>query len=434
MRIAYLTAGAAGMYCGSCLHDNTLAAALLERGEEVLLVPTYTPLRTDEPSVAGRRVFVGGVNAYLQQVFPLFRKTPRWFDRLLDNATFLQFATNGAGSVDPIKLGPLTVSMLQGEAGNQRKAIQQLADWLAQEVQPDVVHLPNSMLLGMARTIRQRCDKPIVCSLSGEDLFIEGLLPVHREQVRELLRERAAEIEAFTTMNHAYADFMAEYLAVDRSKIHVIPHGMSLEGVGDESREMKDEETTLVVGYFARICHAKGLHLLLEACELLAERQPDLPFELRAAGYLGGGDREYLLDLHRRADRGALAGRFSYQGELDRPAKLDFLGSLDVFSMPTVHPEAKGLSAIEAMAVGTPVVLPRHGAFPELIADTGGGVLHEALDTESLSYELENLLDDGEACHQLGEAGASAVRDRYRADQMAEKTMALYDKVIARYP
>ena len=71
MRIAYITAGAAGMYCGSCLHDNTLAAALLELGEDVVLVPTYTPLRTDEPDVSIDRVFFGGINVYLQEKVPL---------------------------------------------------------------------------------------------------------------------------------------------------------------------------------------------------------------------------------------------------------------------------------------------------------------------------------------------------------------------------
>ena len=90
MRIAYITAGAAGMYCGSCLHDNTLAAALLELGEDVLLVPTYTPLRTDEANVSIDRVFFGGINVYLQQKSALFRHTPWWLDRLLDHPALLE--------------------------------------------------------------------------------------------------------------------------------------------------------------------------------------------------------------------------------------------------------------------------------------------------------------------------------------------------------
>ena len=84
MRIAYLASGAAGMYCGTCLHDNTLAAALLKAGEDVLLIPTYTPLRTDEEDVSQRRVFFGGINVYLQQKSPVFRHTPWCLDNLLD--------------------------------------------------------------------------------------------------------------------------------------------------------------------------------------------------------------------------------------------------------------------------------------------------------------------------------------------------------------
>src|SRR6188768_1752046 len=121
MRIAYLAAGAAGMYCGSCLHDNTLAAALLKLGEDVVLVPIYTPIRTDEQDVSEPRVFFGGINAYLQQKIPLFRRTPRWLDGWLDHPALLRLVAGRGLSVDPAKLGGMTVSMLRGEEGNQRK-------------------------------------------------------------------------------------------------------------------------------------------------------------------------------------------------------------------------------------------------------------------------------------------------------------------------
>src|SRR5205823_26796 len=83
MRIAYISAGAGGMFCGSCLHDNTLAAALVALGHDALLIPLYTPLHTDEPNVSEKSVFLGGINAYLQQKMSLFRHTPRFFDWLL---------------------------------------------------------------------------------------------------------------------------------------------------------------------------------------------------------------------------------------------------------------------------------------------------------------------------------------------------------------
>src|SRR4051794_38503176 len=229
MRIAYITAGAAGMYCGSCLHDNTLAAALIALGEDVLLVPTYTPVRTDEPNVSIDRIFFGGINVYLQEKVPLFRHTPWWFDRMLDNPALLERLSRRAGSVDPMQLGGMTVSMLQGEAGNQRKEIEKLVHWLLTDVKPDIVHLSNSMQIGMARMIREHCGPPVVSQLSGEDLFLEKLRPPFYEEARAHLRERAAEVDAFVALNHYYADFMANYLAVDRAKVHVIPHGLNLD-------------------------------------------------------------------------------------------------------------------------------------------------------------------------------------------------------------
>ena len=76
MRITYLTGGAGGMYCGSCIRDNALAAALTGRGHDVTLLPLYTPTRTDEENVSQHRLFFSGISVYLEQYVAVFRKTP----------------------------------------------------------------------------------------------------------------------------------------------------------------------------------------------------------------------------------------------------------------------------------------------------------------------------------------------------------------------
>jgi glycosyltransferase involved in cell wall biosynthesis len=412
MRIAYLAAGAGGMYCGSCLHDNTLAAALLKMGEDVILVPIYTPIRTDEADVSQPRVFFGGINAYLQQKIPLFRYAPRWLDGWLDHPALLRLVSDRGVSVDPSKLGAMTVSMLRGEEGNQRKELDKLVEWILGEVRPDVIHLSNAMMLGLARRIAQGDGPPIVCSLSGEDIFLEKLTAPHYEQARELLRERAQDVDAFVALNGYYADYMAEYLDVDRERIEVSPSTPA-----NEPRR---------IGYFARICHDKGLHLLVEACELLAQRSDVPPFELHAAGYMAPGDRKYLAALQRRAGRGKLGPAFIYRGELTRDEKIAFLQSLDVFATPTVYPESKGLPVLEAWANGVPAVLPDHGTFPELVAATGGGVLHRPHDTGHLAARLAELLKDPERMKALGKAAQLATHARYDAPSMAAATLDLY--------
>src|ERR1700747_1537950 len=114
LRGAYITPGAAGMFCGSCLHDNTLVAALLAQGHDALLIPTYTPIKTDEPDVSQKRVFFGGINVYLQQKLGLFRHTPWSLDRLLDARWLLRWVSRFAMRTQAELLGDLTVSMVKG--------------------------------------------------------------------------------------------------------------------------------------------------------------------------------------------------------------------------------------------------------------------------------------------------------------------------------
>jgi glycosyltransferase involved in cell wall biosynthesis len=428
MKIASIAAGAAGMYCGSCLHDNTLAAALLDLGEDVVLIPTYTPLRTDEPDVSQARVFFGGINIYLQQKSFLFRHTPWWFDRLLDRPVLLKSLSRRASSVDPTRLGDLTVSMLRGEDGNQRKELEKLASWLFKEVRPNVIQLSNAVLLGMAPIFSGNLAVPVVCTLAGEDSFLERLAQPYYDQARQLLCDRAQNVNAFIAFNSYYADRMSAYLSVDRAKIHVIPHGLRLEGHG--SRRTNSENRLRVIGFLARICEDKGLHHLVEACELLDQMSELPPFELKVAGYLGKAEQAYLQQVQDRVAEGTLAGRFTYLGELSRAQKIAMLQSLDIFCVPTLFPEAKGLSVMEAMANAVPVVLPDLGSFSELVQDTGGGLLYEPHNAVDLAAKLGELLVDMERADQIGQAGQRAICDRYHAERMAQQTRDLYRRLI----
>jgi glycosyltransferase involved in cell wall biosynthesis len=435
VRIAYIAAGAADMYCGTCLHDSALAAALLRLGQEVALVPTYTPLRVEGPDVSLDRIFFGALNVYLQQKTAVFRHTPEAFDRLLDRPELIRRAARLGASTDPTELGDLTYSVLQGEEGFQAKELEKLVAWLREGFQPDVVHLTNSMFAGFARSLKRELGVPVVCSLQGEDLFLNQLREPWRTRVRELLRERVKDVDAFQVNSAWYADFMAGYLGgvggvggVDRRRMFVVPLGLSLDGYG--GGEARDEAAPLTIGYLARICPEKGLHVLVEAFRLLAERAPG-QVRLRVAGYLGARDRRYLEDLEARIAGRGLAGSYERVGEVDREGKIRFLRSLDVFSVPTVYLEPKGLSVLEALANGVPVVQPRHGAFPEMIEATGGGLLVEPDSPADLARGLETLLRDRGLRLELGRRGRDAVHARFHDRAEAEGTLRVYETLLA---
>ncbi len=157
------------------MHGNTLAAALRKSGADVLLAPVYTPVRTDEENVSIDRLAMGGINVYLDESLPLWRWMPPFVRRLLDRPSLVSWAARGGSSTSPEHLGRLTVAMFRGEAGPLKSEIQQLVDWLQAEIQPDIVHLSNVMLAGLAHPLRERLGVPVVATLTGEDTFLDKL-------------------------------------------------------------------------------------------------------------------------------------------------------------------------------------------------------------------------------------------------------------------
>src|SRR5262249_50074031 len=229
MKILYITAGAAGMYCGSCLRDNALATELIRQGHDVTLLPLYTPTLTDEPNVSSAKTFFGGISVYLEQRSPLFRHTPRWLDKIWDSQFALKAASKRSIAVDPDSLSELTISILKGELGNQGKEISKFVNWLKSQPPPDVVDMQNSMLIGLAKPIKEATRRPVCCTLQGEDLFLNGMREPYHSQALELIHEQAKYVDAFIAVSGYYADFMAGYLAIPREKIYVGPLGINLD-------------------------------------------------------------------------------------------------------------------------------------------------------------------------------------------------------------
>ena len=412
------------MYCGSCLRDNALASELLRQGHEVTLQPLYTPPLTDEPSVSSEKVFFGGISVYLEQHSAIFRHTPRWLDKLWDSSFALKAASKSSIPVDPDSLSELTISILKGEHGNQRKEIGKLTDWLKTEEPPDVIDMQNSMLIGLAKPVKEATGSPVCCTLQGEDLFLDGMREPHRSQAIGLIRQHAEFVDAFIAVSDYYADFMADYIGIPRSKIRVVPLGINLSEY--HAKPPTPLQSRFRVGYFARIAPEKGLHVLAEAYRLLRQREDFPPARLEAAGYLAPEHKPYLEKIEREMREAGLADEFHYHGALEREAKLNFFQNVDVISVPTTYAEAKGLSVLEAMASGVPVVQPRHGSFTEMIERTNGGLLFEPQNAAALADAIYSLWKNPEFANDLARQGAASVRQQYSVAQMAERALNVY--------
>lgn len=435
MKILYLTAGAANMYCGSCLRDNALATELIRDGHDVMLLPVYTPTLTDERNVSRPdKVLFGGISVYLQQHASIFRRSPWLIDKLWDSTAALKLAARRSIPVNPKLLGELTVSMLRGEDGRQRKEFDKMAHWLREQERPDVVTLPNSLLVGLARPIKEILRSPVVCTLQGEDLFLDGLDENYRRASLELIRASVAHVDAFVAVNESYAEFMSEHLGIPASKMRVVPLGINLEDYEARAGETEARRAgahTFTVGYFARVAPEKGLHVLCEAYRRFRLREDVAPQQMRleVAGYLAPEHEQYLHGIERQMSEWGLASEFHYGGAPGREEKLAFLQQLDVLSVPATYDEPKGISLLEAMACGVPVVQPRRGGFTEIVERTGGGLLVAPDDPDALASGIYELWKNPAHAVELGQRGASGVRAHYSVARMAERALEVYRQV-----
>jgi len=423
MRILSLTAGAATMYCGSCLRDNALAAELIRQGHDVTLLPFYTPTLTDEENVSRQdEVFFGGISVFLEQHMPWFRRG-RLLDRFLDSPNVISAFTSGSIAVDPKQLGALTVSTLRGIDGHQRKEIEKLIEFVTGDAPPDVVNIPYTLLINLAAPLKRALGKPVVVTLQGEDLFLEALPEPYKTEALRLVRSQVADVDLFIAVSEYYARFMRDYLHIPESKMRVAPLGVNITDLSETKRFTPEPFT---IGFFARIAPEKGLHNLADAYRMLRTIKDLPPSRLVAAGYLPPEHKPYLERIAEGLRAVGLGDEFVYRGSVERARKVQFFHDIDVLSVPSPYHEPKGLYLLEAMACGVPVVQPNHGAFPEILGRTGGGVLSRSDAPEDVADAIYELWKDPARAKELGRRGAEGVRNHYTVTHMADAVLKAY--------
>ena len=428
MRIAHLAAGAGGMYCGSCLRDNRLAATLIEQGRDVVFVPLYTPVRTDEEVVTNAPVTFGGINVYLKHVGGLLGKLPRFVENWLDSPGVINTMTKWGGT-SASHLGPLTLAVLGGDDGPLKREHQKLVDLLKQ-LKPDVINLPNLMFAGVAPLLREALDVPVLCTLSGEDIFLDDLPSPYRDRAFELIAAGARSIDGFVSLTEYYAEHAANHFALERRRIHVIPMGLRVSDFENSlASRPADRPGTIedfTVGYMARICPEKGMHRLVEAMVTLWKDGRKARLEI--AGYLGRGDRKFQRQVLGTLKRERVLDHVTFHGEVTREQKIAMLHRVDVLCVPTVYHEAKGYYVLEALAAGTPFVKPRHGSFIELHRATEGGLLYDTDARNGLVDALRYMMDNAEERRAMGERGRAVVVRDFTDQLMAERMWNLYEQ------
>ena len=427
MNIVQLTPGAGAMYCGNCLRDNALIARFRKKGHQGLMLPLYLPLTLDEEDLSGDKpIFFGGISVYLEQKFPWMQKMPEWMHSFLRSRKLLKLAAGKAAATRPEQVGDLTLSMLRGEEGNQKRELNELVDYLKTHENPDIICLSNAMLVGMAKELREKLRVPIICMLQGEDDFLDALLEKERILAWEILRERSGHVDRFVAPTRYFAEKMSQRMGLEDHRISIIPNGLNPDGF-----KKSESSNKITIGYFARMCKEKGLDILVDAYIQFMETEANPDVDLHIGGSCGPSDKKLVGSLMHKLKDAGLDHRVSLFPNLSKEEKQKFFSKISIFSVPARYSEAFGLYLLEAMSSGVPCLQPSVSGFEELVAENEAGWCYGENTATNLATTLSKIMTQKQELEDKGLNGLKALDSKFHIDIVAEKYLNLFSECRA---
>ncbi len=427
MNILQIIPGSGGsFYCGNCLRDSKYFNAMRSEGHRVTKIPMYLPLFADEHDISEVPIFYGAISLYLKQVYPIFRKAPAWFDKLLNSKPLMKIAASMAGSTRAKGLEDMTISMLLGEEGAQKDELDHMVNWIAENCKPDIIHISNALLLGLAKRLKEKLGIPVLCSLQDEDVWIDPMQPQFQEKIWDLMHERSKDVDVLISVSHYFADVMRQRMNLPDEKIKTIHLGVDVE----DYKYISTKEKPRNVGYLSRMCHKDGFDIVVDAFIELKKKPGFEDVKLIATGGSTGDDTKFNKEQKRKLKENNLLNSFEILSEFGDEAIHDFFSKVSLVSVPVRVGEAFGMYLIEAMASGVPVVQPELGAFPEIVEISGGGVIYGPNTPEKLSETWADLLNDPEKLEQLSLAGFEGTNKNFNIHNHTAEIISVYERLM----
>lgn len=428
MKIVHIIPGSGGtFYCQNCMRDNQLIESMRILGHDVKMVPLYLPLNVDVHGLMGDTpVFYGAINIYLKEKLPFYRHAPLWMERLFDSEGLLQVAAKKAGSTRASGLEEMTISMLKGEDGRQATELDHMIDYLKTFLKPDVVHLSNALLLGLAHRLKNDLGAVVICSLQDENEWIDPMTPEYQQKVWDLMAEKAEDVDAFITASQFYAEKSKKQLKLSDDSVYIVCGGVDFEGYLESSLPMDPP----VLGFLCRMNEDFGLGIVVDAFVKIKRETEYKDLKLFLTGGYSGDDKIFVHRMKKKLSKAGFIDDVHIWEEFDKSHRIKFLESLTILSVPVLAGEAFGAYQVEALAAGVPIVQPNVGGYPEFIERTGGGVIYEPNDSQNLARAVVSLLREPEKIRQMGQQGRQVVLNSCSMEQMAKSILDIYERYL----
>jgi glycosyltransferase involved in cell wall biosynthesis len=429
MKIVYLITGSGGsFYCGNCYRDMIYLRAIKNvPGINASAIPLYLPPDdTNAENGLDRNVFFGAISMYLREKVPFLRNMPAFFDKILDSRPMLKMAARRSGTTNTEGLEDMTLSMIKGERAFPEKELKRLVKYLTENGKPDLIHLSNALIIGLARQLKRYIDVKIVCSLLNEDDWIDEMVEPYRSNAWRLIAEEAPNVDNFITPSSYYKDLFISKTGFSGNNVHIIPLAIDTRNLNI----LPKKNNYPAVGYFSRINSQNGFDKLVDAFIELktSDKLPGLT--LHVSGGFTGSDKTFIAEQIRKIKLHGLKRFIRIYPEFQGNSKEEFFSSIDIMCVPVRKHDGYGLYILEANAAGVPVVQPGTGAFPEIIEKTRGGITYSPDTIKELSASLIKLFDDHGLRINLGDSGKENVLKLLSLSGMSDGLSIAYNETM----
>jgi glycosyltransferase involved in cell wall biosynthesis len=429
MKIVYLITGSGGsFYCGNCYRDMIYLRAIRKvPGIKASAIPLYLPPdNTNNESGLDKNVFFGAISMFLREKVPFLRNMPVFLDKLFDSAPMLRMASRRAGTTRTEGLEDLTLNMIRGENAFPEKELVRLVNYLTKEGKPDIIHLSNALIVGLARRLKKKIDVKIVCSLLNEDDWINEMAEPYQSKAWKLISKEAGNVDVFLTPSLYYKELFIEKTGIGADNFYVVPLGLDPGQLTDIIRG----NNLPSLGYFCRINFQNGFDKLVDAFIDLRSGNKLPGLTLHISGGFTGDDKPFIAEQIRKIKAAGLKSFVRIYSEFQGNSKQEFFSNIDIMSVPVRKYDGYGLYILEANAAGVPVVQPATGAFPEIVEKTGGGIIYSPDNVSELSQSILKLFNEKEMREQLGKNGRENVLKELSLDKMSEELSKVYTGVM----
>lgn len=426
MKIAYIVPGSGGtFYCGNCLRDKFFTSALRKTGHDIMMIPMYLPLGIDDCD-GDSPIFFGAVNVYLEQLSPIFKKAPQWLKHWLDSEKILGMAAKRAGSTRASGNESMTISMLEGAGGKQADDLETLVHWLKHHEKPDVVHLSNALLTGLAERIKSELQCTVVCTLQDEDEWIDHMREPYAAQTWKLIEKNAESIDGFIAVSEYYKQLFTERLPSLNEKIFVVHNAIDPDIIQPNTQH----ERFPVIGYISKINSDFGADLLFDAFLQLKQEENFRHLQLKYSGGYTDDYRKIVKKIRQKVKKHNLQDDVKFEDDFSPAGKKRFFDSISLFCLPSRRQEAFAMHMLEACAAEVPAIMPHHGAYPELLNLTQSGMTYAPGSTDDLVNTLRIVLSNKQLYYSLQNNCHTGVKTHFDHLQQTRKILTVYQQLI----